>query len=292
MAYTTANLVTSIKRKSFAPTGQRTFQTSDLLQLADEQMLAEIVPHIMSLREEYLVTPLDYTITADKNAYRIPDRAVGAMVREIWIVDGTSINSFLPRLEPERINSSQTGTPEGFYLQNNEIILWPTPNTTAKTLRVFFYLHPAEHVETTDAAKISSINTSTNVITVASIPNSWSTGDEVDLIRGTGVQEALAIDQTTSSISGTDITLSSLPSELKAGDYVALAGYTPLPQIPKIYRPILAQAVAAEILEDMNQPGASKARDKLNALKEYATKMLTPRVHGADRVIVGNNWLE
>lgn len=290
MAYTTSELLDSINRKSFLPVGQTTFTSAEILSIADEQTLTTITPALLTVKEEFLVYHTDFAITANKNAYDIPVRAVGLNIREIAIVDGDTIDPDFPRIEPEEVVSGASGTPRGFYLKNNQVILYPTPSTTSKTLRVYFFLRPSELVVTSDAAVISAINTGTNTITVSSIPSTWVTGNTFDLIKQDGGQEPLVIDQSSTTVSGTDITFATLPSTLRIGDYVAIAGKTPLVQLPAEFRPILAQAVAAEILEDQNQPGAEKAAKKLTEMIAAVQKLITPRVQGADRVIVNTTW--
>jgi hypothetical protein len=290
VSYTTQHLLDSIGRKSFVPTGQSTFTDADLLAVADEQLLNVVVPAIISAREEYLVYSTDVSVVAGTNAYNIPSRAVGQMIRDVALVDGTNVDFNFPRLDPDMIETTNQGTPAGFYLKNNQVVLYPTPDTSGKTLRLFYYLRPSALVETSAAAVISSINTATNTISVASIPSTWVTGDEFDLIKQDGAQEPLAIDQTSTTVSGTDLTFASLPTGLRVGDYVALAGETPLVQLPAEFRPILAQAVAAEILDDQNQPGAEKAQKKLQEMLAAAIKLVTPRVTGQPKVITSNNW--
>lgn len=290
MAYTTSNLLDAIKRRSFAPAGQLTFTDTELLAIADEVMATEIVPAIISVREEYFVFTYDYSVTASQAGYDIPARAVGLIVRDVWLVDGTSIVANLPRIEPETISSDATGTPEAFYLRNNQVMLYPTPATTAKTLRISFLLAPGRLIETSSAGLISAIDTGNNIVTVSAIPSTWATGDVFDLIKKTGGQEPWVIDQTSSLVSGSSITFSSLPTGLAVGDYVALSDETPLPFLPPNLRPILAQGVAAQVLSDMNQPGAEKAVEKFKYLLSQSLKLLTPRVQGEDRTITPTPW--
>jgi hypothetical protein len=289
-AYTTADLEDAILRRCFAPTGQLTFTTAEILALSNEVLDTYLLPDILSVREEYYVVSVDESITANQAAYDIPVRAIGMHLRDLWVVDGDSITANFPRVEPETVANGGSGTPEGFYLKNNSIILVPYPATTSKTLRKFFSLRPGKHIETAAGAVIASINTGTNTVTVSSIPTAWATGDTFDLIRKDGAQEPRAIDLTSTLVTGSSITLPSLPDGLAVGDYVALAGETPLPHLPPEYRTVLAQGTAAEILEAMNQPGAAKARERFDKMRETATKLITPRVQGEDRTILPLNW--
>jgi hypothetical protein len=95
-------------------------------------------------------------------------------------------------------------------------------------------------------------------------------------------------------VSGTTLTLSTsdLPSRLAVGDWISLAGETPIPQIPDELRPVLAQATAVGVNEAMNLPGLDSARKTLDEMLKAVSLLLTPRVTGAQKKVVQRNgWL-
>lgn len=290
MAFTTSDLLSAIQRRTFAPANQLTYSDTELLALADEVYQSFLVPDIVAVREEFFVRSKDYDITANQTAYNVPARAAGMILREVWYVNGTTITPNFRRKEPEELGSSAPGTPDGFWLKYNQVMLDPPPAATTATLRLFFFLTPAQHVATSSAAVIASINTATNTVTVSSIPNAWATGNSFDLLRQDGGQEQLDIDLTSTLVTGSSITLPSLPDGLRVGDYVSLAGQTPLVVLPAEYRAVLAQGVAAEVLEAMNQPGAEKARATFDKMRQTSQRLITPRVQGEDRLITPVNW--
>lgn len=288
MSFTTSDLLDSIKRRSFAPAGQTTLTDEELLAMADEETQTTILPDILSVREEYFVAYTDYAITANQAAYDIPARSIGLQVRDVHVIDGTAVFPDFPRLEPERIASAQAGAPEAFFIKNNSVCLYPTPSTTSKTLRLYFPLRPSKLIAPSEAAVVSAINGT--VVSVSSIPAAWVTGDTFDLIKQDGGQECLAFDLESSLVSGSDITFPSVPDGLRVGDYVALADQSPLIQLPPDYRLVLAQAVAAAVLESMSQPGADRARKALDKMRERVLKLIGPRTPGEARVVAPNTW--
>lgn len=290
MAYTSENLVSAILRKSFAPSSQRTYESTDLLSAADELTETKLVPRISKVREEYFVTSVDVPILISKNTYDIHVRAAGLVVREIWYVDPSgAVTPDFPRLEPEEITSTASGTPTGFYLKGNQIILDKVPlSTTGAQLRIFFMLTPSRLVLSTSAGVVSAINS--NIVTVSSIPAAWATGNVFDLIRQDGGHEPIAIDYTSTLVNSNNITFSSVPDTLRVGDYVALAGETPVVQLPGVFRHALAQGVAAEILGDMSMPGADRAEKKFETIMTDSLAFVTPRVLGEDRQTIATNW--
>lgn len=284
MAYTTANLISAIERRAFVPANQSTFSTSEILAIAGEELRSEILPAIISAREEYFVHYKDLTITANQEGYVIPVRAFNNLLREVKIVNGTDLLD-ISRLEPEALLSTQTGTPQAFYLRDDKVILHPTPAATDRTLRLWYYLTPGEYIETTAAAVITAINTTTKVVTVGTIPSTWVTGNTFDFIKSDGGHEYRGVDYTCTLVSGSDITFAALPSDLAVGDYIALQGYSPLVQIPFGMRPVVAQFAAAALLLYAKQPGAGEAKGKAEELLSKSLEVLSPRVAGEDQVI-------
>lgn len=290
MAYTTSQLLQAIERRSFAPENQLTFSTEELLAMAHEELQSVILPAILAVREEYFVTHTDYAVTAGQSGYDVPPRSIGLVVREIQLVNSTGSYRDLPRMEPEDVRSSQSGSPQAFFVKNNQIHLYPTPSATQDTLRVQFFASPGLFVEPSAAAIISAIDTATNVVTVSTIPSTWTTGDTFDFISSKGGHEYRGLDFTSTLVSGNDITFSSLPSTLAVGDYISLQDESPLVQLPPNFRPVLAQATAARVLESMNQPGAADAMRQTEKLLASAIGLITPRIQGEDRVLLPSNW--
>jgi len=293
MSHTTAEFLSSVNRRSFAPTGQTTFETADILEIGNEEIKSTILPEILSIREEYFVHYTDYAITANQAAYDIPARAVGMICREVHYLDSAGSVSDLDRMEPEDVDhtSLTEAIPRAFYLRNNQIMLHRTPSTTQGTLRVYFFLRPGDLIESSAGATITAIDTGTNVVTVGTIVSTWATGDIFDLISKQGGHEYRDFDLTSTTVSGSDITFSSLPSTLSVGDYVALQGQSQVIQLPPDYQPCLAQAVAAFILDNMNLPGSEKAYARLSKMLNAAKDMISPRVQGAPRAVLPPDWI-
>jgi len=290
MAYTADNLLSAIERKSFAPSGQSTYSNADILAMADEGIMSELMPDILAVREEFFVFTKDFSIVASQSEYLIPPRAASGVLRDVRLVGVNGGTKDLTRIEPDDRDTTNEGSPHSYYLQDNKIVVYPTPNSSTNTLKVSFFLERGALVEASSGAVISAINTSTNVVTVTTIPSTWATGNSFDLISKGGSHSYKDIDLTSTLVSGNDITLPSLPSSLVVGDYINLAEQSSVVQLPSSYRSVLAQLVAAEILDNMNQAGAKQAKEKTQLLKESARSIITPRVQGDTRVITPKNW--
>tara|TARA_R110002126_G_scaffold64784_2_gene165749 strand:+ start:419 stop:1294 length:876 start_codon:yes stop_codon:yes gene_type:complete len=291
MSNTVAKLLTEIERVSFAPSNQITFSTADILSIADEVIEAQMQPKIVLAREGYFIKTATFTVTANQSKYEIPDRAAGGSFRDIKMVDASGRNRELVYQDFSDIRTTETGTPQYFYLEENSVVLYPTPNATTGTLKIWFPIKANKLVELAATAVIATINASLSEITVTTIPSTWATGDTFDLIKATGGHELRGYDFVAAGITSTLITLTGdLPSDLAVGDYVALAQETSLVQLPSLFVRVLARGVAAEMIGDMNQPAAKKLLERFDMGMENALQLITPRVVGAPKYIVNENW--
>jgi hypothetical protein len=283
MAFDATYLLTQVKLKSSPPEGR--FEDSEILQIANDVMISHVVPLIISLKEEYYVASEDQSITSSVNAYPIPYRALGLSLREVKKIRSTSIID-LDRMSPEDITSSSTSdNTQGFYIQGQDVVIYPTPSSTQDSIRLYYFLTPSKIVDVTECAVITAIDTVTGIVT-ATPPTTWTASSVLDFCSKRNGHKTLGSDITPTAISTTTITfsLANLPSTLSVGDYVALAGETPFLQCPDVCFDLVVRIVSNELLESMGaqtelQAGMAKA-EKLQA---NVVSLLTNRVTGAPK---------
>ncbi len=282
-SFTTARLLDQVGKKASLPTGR--YENSEILDTAYDILLSEITPMMVSYREEYYIKVKEYSIAASQQKYRFPSRALGQTLREVKLIKGSQVIN-LERIQIEDITSEQTGTPDRFFVQSNDICLYPTPNSSEGTLRLYYHIRPSKLVETTEAAQITAIDTGTNTLSFSSVPTSWTTSDTFDLIEGRGGYEMLSIDLQASSVTSTEVALSSLPSELQAGDWVALAGESPFPYLPAEAHNLLVHLTAASLLEDMgDQQGLQSVMSRAGAIRASLEGIFSLRIEGAPKAL-------
>lgn len=285
--YTTTALLASIRRRASIPTTSVTGgATSDLLAYANEELQLSLMSDILPKQEEYFSKDSDTTLTS-ATVYRLPSRAVGGVLRMVSLVDSNgAMLGTLNRIEPERIADYPTsGTLAGFYIRNNAVVLVPSSSSTAATLRMTYFIRPNQLVSS-GTQPITAINTSTKTVTV-STTSGFSTSTPVDLVANTPGFESLAVDLTPSAVGGTTVTFSStLPTDLAVGDHLCLAGQSPIPQVPEVYHPILAQRVACAYLEASGAPELAAAAARLQKMEEAAGILISPRSPGNPRKLV------
>lgn len=286
MDFTTTALITSINNRAFVPSSQSTFAEADILQLATDELQGAVVPFLMKFRSEYFVNAVSIPIVSGQAAYQIPYRAIGGKVRNIDLVDSAGNLYDVPQIEKEDkkfyLMTQYNNGNYVFYFESNQIVLCPIPQAiSGMSLRVSFYMRPSSLIDPTAAAQITAINTTSNAITVGTLPSSFSTGMLVDLINGNPMFDNRAYDIALSAINGNILTLSSLPPTLAIGDWVAPQMQSPIPQVPVELHPILAQRTAIKLLEGLGDKEAlGIAQAKLGEMEANAEHLVSPRSDG------------
>lgn len=290
--YTTTGLLASLKRRGMIPSSDEALATSDFLAIADEELQTYIVPLLISVREEYLVTSKDFT--PDGSTYPIPPGAIGGKLRDVLISNGSGGFYALPRIEPERVeNWGTTGGPVGYKLEGNNVVLVPAATPTG-TLRMTFFRRPSHLVATSAVATITAINTGTSTATTNLNPSTFSTSQSFDFIKANPGFDALyeSATATTATASGTSwigSVLSSNTAGAAVGDYICLAGDSPVPQVPVELHALLSHRIVWRVLEALGDPKAAVAERTCDRLEKSVIKTLTPRVEGASRPIINYN---
>mgnify|MGYP003119130915 CR=1 FL=1 len=290
MEYTTSDLLSSVKIKAMMPLNQDTFTESDILSLATEELQSYIMPLVMSVREEYYLFQEDIDIVSGTSDYRIPSRAIGSRLRDVVLLSSGNSTASLPRLTPEETVGTMVKTP-AFSLRSETIILHPKPTNSSDKLRLSYFIRPSKLVKTTRGASIISIDTNNKKVTVNNVPSNIVSSSKVDLIPGKGGCIPLAIDQSISDISGTVITLNSIPEDLAVGDDVVLAEESSRISAPIEFRTLLEQAVVVKVLEALGDTeGLRNALTKLSQQEKHMLTLISPRVEGEPTVIATDIW--
>lgn len=275
--FTSDRLVSQVTEKGSLATGD--FEDQEILNLAYDCLLSEMVPFIVSLREDYLVRTKDYPVTAGQAAYAIPSRSVGMTLHDIKIVRGQSVVPVF-QMSRQDITSTSQGTPKAFYKEENSVVLYPTPDRTEDTLRLTYFIRPPALVPVAECGRIATIDTNTITIT-GTFPASWTTSNTFDIVNGTSGYEYRGTDLTALAVTTSSITLSSLPSSLAIGDYIGLAEESCFPQIPQELHQLLVQMTLAACLEAKgDREGLAIAQARTQAMMAALRTMLQDRVEG------------
>ena len=190
MSHTTTDLINNIKRRTAIPISQATFTEADIVDYLNDELESIIAPMVMNLREEFFVTYTDFAISNGTIAFDIPSNAIGQRLRDVMLVDisGNSVQfTNIPRLSFEQISAvsvrgSSAGNLNlwGFYLEGNQVKLYPTTGWDNETLRLYYFKKPGTLVPVDQTGKITAIDTGTSILSLDSVPSSWLTSTIVD----------------------------------------------------------------------------------------------------------------
>lgn len=290
--YTVDALINKVKTRGTIPTSQSLYLPADFVDIMSDVMHQIVVPAIVSVREEYFVTFEDQVIVANQAGYRIPSRAVGGMLRDVVLVNSAGKEIDIPRLDPESQKSSAawlTQVPYGFKLKNDEIILIPTPAAAnGDSVRFYFERRPNNLILSAAAARIQSFTALTRVVVIDATPSNFTEDDTYDIIRPEPIFSSVDDDIAITDLTGTNMTFTdALPDDLAADQWIALSGFSPIPQIPYEGGLWLVHESLCQVLEGMtDQPGLKNARGRADQMKENFLKIITPRVHGSPQKVV------
>jgi hypothetical protein len=279
MSYTTADLLSIIKKRAYVPNAQETLDDQDLLDMATDEMHSMIVPAVLSTNQEWYVTPFSTTITADTTELDIHSRSIGGSLRDVTFVTGGSEHG-LTRLNLEdKSYVTNQGAISGFYVQGNQLKLMGAQDGE---IIQYFHARPGRLVTTDSCARIESVDVANKLLTVDAIPSTWVVGNKIDVIKSNPHFEYRSISLTITNIAGGAIEVAETPSsKIVVGDWVSLEDTSPVPQIPVEWFQYLAQTVVTQVLNNQSDFDAGKiSYAKSEQLRNAAISLMSPRIVG------------
>lgn len=288
MSTTTTDLINNIKLRGSFPTANDLFSNASFLSILNDEMMNQVTPLIMKVNEEYFLTYKDITFVSGQNAYRIPKRAVGSMLRDAELIDSSGNISHFPKIFEEQLYNTTQGD-FGYYLKANQIILSQTPTSSSFTLRLPYIRRPSKLVLPTSCAQITAISGTT--ITVSSLPSTMAVNTSIDFVQGDSPYDLLQMDTAIASVSGTTLTFASVPADLAINDYISIAGEACVPQIPEELIPFLVQSALVICLASKKDNSVDLEVKKLEQMKTTLVDLLSPRVKNNSVKIKANSLL-
>jgi hypothetical protein len=283
--YTTTGLIEQVKRRISIPPSQNLITTARFISILNDELQTRIVPFLMSMREEWFVTYVDYSTDGTTSEYDIPSDAVGQKLRDVQLWQNGKQYKNVPRLAPEQLVDSYFG----FYVQNNKIIIYPDALASGYTLRISYFKRTNDLVSTNDAGYISTA--SSNQITLSTTPPAtFINGAEIDIISKNSpfiTKETLTI----SNVVGSTITFTSNTTAV-TGDYACISGESVYPNIPIECIAMLCQSAGIRVLEALGDTeGLQIAMANYAQIEQSAKSTLSPKVDGEVKRVINRRRL-
>jgi hypothetical protein len=277
----------AVQRLAHIPIAQNTFTTAGLCAFGDSETRTSLLKQILSVREGYYLTYVDIPVNAT-GIYPIPYRAIAGRIHDVQMVVGTSVYQ-LARIEPRDMTNTinpPTNT-YAFWLQGNYIVTLPI--LSSGSVRIWHYVRPSNLVASTSCGQVTVITPTT--VTVSAAPSTFLTGVNIDFTQAQPPFGLLSYDVAISNIVSNTLTFASgaIPSTLAVGDWICLAGTTPVPQMPLEFYPLLEQRVAVKVLESQGYAAKLEvAQKKLMEMEKDVLSIINPRDEGNPKKITPN----
>ncbi len=330
MDETVDGLVALVKQRETIPDSGAAYSDDVLVNFLDQALKGFIVPGMEAVLEEHFVVTQDTQMptipsypygsppTNIQNVVMIPGESTGLRLRDVYVVgnDGTFYN--LPRLTPTQAASqgygnvnwglqynNQLNSVGGFYLQGNQLQIFPYGLASGKTIRITYQRAPADLCLNVNAGMVVSIIG--DVITLNKVLPWYSGITRVNAISGDlphdYVQDATVPTVVYTSYAplsnmllvscvGNLITLpAGVGANIKPGDWICPRGSSVFAQnIPKELLPVLVQKAATMVLEAAgDREGQSSAENTYKDMMRMGLLQLAPRVIGKPIKLIPTN---
>ena len=141
------------------------------------------------------------------------------------------------------------------------------------------------------AAQVTGVSGS--IVSLNQIPTGYAGTTKVDLIKNGGLNDIVEFDKVIQSVdvNNSSITLTTAPDvDIEVGDWVSLAGTSPVANIPEDFYPLLEQRTVCKLLEALGDPKAQYSQQKADELEKYLIATIVPRIEEEEPLIVQHTF--
>ena len=292
LVYTTDDLVESVRQRTMvADLSASGTSDADIIRLLNEEMLSEIVPAVRKEHEDYFVAKTRMTLTSGTSAYRVPVRAIGSSLRNVFYKAGTYLTA-LPHIGLEKKQgyaTDSTGSPVGYHFSGHYLELIPAPDA-ANELEIYYFLRPGQLTLVENTAVVQSVS-GKQVTCTATLPTAWTTSTIFDIHSEESGAELKASNLTVAAKGANTLTFNEDIDgttfgtySVDAGDYVCVKGLAAVPSVPRELHPVLAHAAACRLVEALGDTEKLKVLvAELNRMMARLPSIIGQRVEGEPR---------
>lgn len=321
MQYHTGDLITQVKQRETVPDSGVAYSDSVILDFLNQSLFGFIVPAIQLVMEEYFVVSMDFQMPTQPgyngttppvnvgNAINIPSESTGMRLRDVYLIANNGSFYNLARLTPSQAASqnfgnvnwsmaynNQTAAAGGFFLQGNQLQIFPYGLASDKIIRLTYRRSPLDMCLASDAGKV--VNITGDVVTMDKVLPWFANITEVcaisgdfphDFVEDTSIpttvytSPAPLSNMTVIGVAGNVVTLpAGKGANIKKGDWLSQSHQSPFAMnIPKEMMPVLTQKAAEMVLESAgDREGQVAANETFRAMLQASLTMITPRVPG------------
>lgn len=264
MAWTTTELLAEARSRALAPVSSSSapgWQDSDLLRMANAEVPV-LAKNLRLKKAGMFNVKKDTAFTVGTASYRVHTRALHGAAAVVQLVDSNGAVTGLEKwteADLEGVNPTTAGTPYAYLWRGNSLVFYPTPDSTSYLYRLVYPRRPNQLILPASAGLVTGSLATTVTITVNFSTLNITTSTPVDVIQGNAPWDSLSDSATPSNILNNAILFTSaeFPTGVATGDYICLAGQSPVLQMPAEAFYVLAHRVAMK----MAQGDAALLRD-------------------------------
>lgn len=305
VSYTTDTLVARARRAAQLNSTNRKLSDAELLQIADECIQSMLWPLVRKSIQDYALTEtiVSYAPASAANPdcgiQRLPPRCSASTIAQVAV--STPNGSWkLPHIDASETadygdalvgSLKKAALPAAYALFGDKLRIVPAPDATQVQLRIMYERRPSRLVAVSECALIASavIASDLDVTCTGTIPATFTNNRDVDLVRGSPQQtDPIADDYRINSVVAQVIDLSTgnsttaagaAEADIRAGDFVCLAGETCVFPLPDVFWPVAIAATAAAALNQCGYVGeASSMQEGIDAQLQVAMGHIQNRV--------------
>lgn len=288
-AYLADDLLDAVRDEGFLPTADEA-SAARLFGIMNREQRTYLSHVLLSAREEFQTAETEIALDGSTR-YPVPSRAIGAKLKQVLIRDAAGNET---PLHPAPLGKKALASPAGtgqYALRGLYVELFDT--TSIGTLVLRHYRRFNKLVPAAECAEITAIGAT---VTIDVVPTGWATtATPYDFIQASPHFDVLGTDISATRASLV-LTPSSVPADLAVGDYVALAGESPICNAPlELHDLLVARAVYMYWL-GQKDPAAAAAKERFVELERIILPLISPRVEDSDQVLVNydapgwNRW--
>lgn len=276
--YLASALIEAVRDNGMLPAADSRSATSVLLALMNREQRLYLMRLLQSAREEFQVTTYDVALVDGTTRYRLPGRAAASAITKVELVGDDSTAKPFPA--------------DQYSLQGHHLVL-----RTARASGSLRFTYPRRFntiVTPEECGEVVDFDAGAGTVEISAVPDDFATtATDYDFVQGSPQFDILDVDQSATR-SGTTLTFAEdLPDDLEVGDYVCLAGETPICNAPlELHDVLVWRAVAVHLLSRGDQKWKA-AQELLEESRLNALSLIQPRVQDDKKALInphGPGW--
>lgn len=270
------------KRKANIPAGANVkFDTTTMLRIADEVILTQVDPILLTLQEEYDVTREDFALVAGDDSYLLPERAVSGTIIQALVVDAQGRATPLVRIGGSEMwqyegNDVTASVPSVYAIEGSHVRVLPKTTGSGWSLRLRYRRRPSELVLTTACGLVSGV-----VGQAVTAPGgTFAASPSVDIVRANAPSAVIVQQKTAAYLVNVFTFAASVDvTGVSVGDYVCAQDTTCVTPLPERFVGLAKWLVAAQLAQEWGSVAiAASLRETADA---FVTRLETAQSNRA-----------